>query len=162
MSNEINNLNYVTGTRAIVVIPDALNTSLTAVRWNVPGISLPAARFPTPFADKPVHGDKLEPEQLRLDFIVTENLENWLEVYNWLIALGAPEQKDIQYKEPKAYTDVVVTVFSSHNNPIQRFRYIDCVPTYLGGIDYDTQEGDTTFKHANLVLEYERMVVEPI
>ena len=162
MSNEINTLNFTTGTRGVFLLPAVTETNFTIVKWNLPGIALPAATQPTPFRDMPVHGDKLEPESLALSFIVTEDLENWLEVYDWITELGAPEEKGIQYKDRRAETDGVFTIYNSHNNVIKRFRFVNCVITYLSSVDFSTMEGDTDIKYATMTFEYQKMVVDPV
>lgn len=42
----------------------------------------------------PVAGNKLLYDNLTLSFKIDENLENWLEIYNWMRGLGTPSSSD--------------------------------------------------------------------
>ena len=57
--------------------------------------------------DIPVPGDKLTYADLTLSFFVDEDLENYIEVHNWLRGLGFPEsiQEFIDLKKRDPYND---------------------------------------------------------
>ena len=58
---------------------------------NIPGITLGTATQETPLKQMPMPGDKLEYENLTLQFLVDENLENYRELHGWLTGLGFPK-----------------------------------------------------------------------
>ena len=91
--NEINQLNVVSFETNFTRLP---NVNFFCQRINIPSIGLGLASQATPFSDIPVLGDKLLFEQLTLNFIVSEDLSNYLEIYNWLISIGFPEN-DTQF-----------------------------------------------------------------
>lgn len=130
---------------------------------EIPGIDLPAAIVPDPYRDKPLHGDKLEFEALTVTFLVDENLKNWLECFNWLVGLGAPRDKEEQFlTKEHADVDAYMIVYSSHNNPICRIRFIGCIPTALSGIFFSESTQETEVVEANLTLEYLRYEFVPV
>ena len=49
------------------------------------------ATQPTYLKDLPIPGDKMEFEDLNVRFLVDENLENYMEIQNWMRGLGFPE-----------------------------------------------------------------------
>ena len=59
--------------------------------------------------DLPIPGDKMEFEDLNVRFLVDENLENYMEIQNWMRGLGFPEsfqeiydlqdQKNLEYAQ---------------------------------------------------------------
>ena len=59
---------------------------------NIPGISLGNASQPTPLKDIPIPGDKLDYDNLTIQFLVDENLENYREIHGWLVGLGFPSK----------------------------------------------------------------------
>ena len=56
---------------------------------NIPGISLGQANQPTPLKDIPIPGDKLDYESLSIQFLVDENLENYMDCLadSWNVAI---------------------------------------------------------------------------
>ena len=61
---------------------------------NVPAINLGEAIFPTPYKQIPVMGDTLTYDNLSISFIVDENLENYIELHEWLTAIGFPKDRE--------------------------------------------------------------------
>ena len=59
---------------------------------NIPAISMGNATQPTYLKDLPIPGDKMEFEDLNVRFLVDENLENYMEIQNWMRGLGFPER----------------------------------------------------------------------
>jgi hypothetical protein len=58
---------------------------------NIPDINLGIANQPTYLRDIPIPGDKIQFGDLNLRFLVDENLENYMEIQNWMRGLGYPE-----------------------------------------------------------------------
>lgn len=111
---------------------------------SLPAMSLGAAMQATPRVKVPWAGDQLTFEALTVKFLVDEQLLNYRALYDWMIALGAPEDPD-QFASLVATTDIsktiaeasdaTIQVLSGSNNPIQTIRIIDAVPTQLDGFD---------------------------
>ena len=58
---------------------------------NIPGISLGQATVDTPLKSIPFPGDELNYQDLGISFLVDENLNNYKEIHDWLLGLGAPQ-----------------------------------------------------------------------
>jgi hypothetical protein len=43
---------------------------------------------------------------------------------------------------PPTYADVTLSILNSSNNLSREIRYIDCMPTSLGSINFETVAGD--------------------
>ena len=152
MSTEARNLNYMTGTRSTLVLGDKRDIQFTALDWSIPGVSLNAAIQATPHRDLRVPGDKMQWDPLVIKFIVNEDLTNWLEAFNWLVSIGAPQ--DYSQYEGLGFQDATVTIYDSHNNVSRRVKFTDCIPVSLSQIDFSSQEAETDYKYCTLVLEY--------
>ena len=85
----LNQLNVVSFETNFLRIP---GINYFCQRVNVPGISLANTIQSTPFANIPIEGDMLEFEDLTISFIVDEDMQNYLELYNWLHSLGFPDR----------------------------------------------------------------------
>jgi hypothetical protein len=46
---------------------------------------------------------------------------------------------------PPTYADITLSILSSHNNLTKQVRYIDCVPTSLGDIVFESTASGTEF-----------------
>ena len=96
---------------------------------NIPSIDLGVAQYTNYLRDIPLPGDKIEFADLRLRFLVDENLENYMEIQNWMRGLGFPESlKEIYgFQQEKSdlsqpiksqlnlYSDGTLTVLNSSN-----------------------------------------------
>ena len=149
-----------------VVSFDVSFSRLPAVQYFCQRISLPTVVLgetnePTPFLNIPVEGDTLTFEAMSLSFIVDEDLQNYISIYNWMTALGFPRDyaQFAILKEPGAanqtdskYSDLTIVLHTNKSNPNYRIRFTDCFPTSLSSIQFDsTPTGmdpivvDTTF-----------------
>jgi len=54
---------------------------------NIPGINLGYAIQPTPFINIPKPGEKIDFGELTIKFLIQETMANYIELYNWIIAL---------------------------------------------------------------------------
>lgn len=162
MSSPSVGLNYLSRNRGKLIIPTMPDVTFNLRDAEIPGIDLPSAVTPDPFRDKPLHGDKVEFEPLNATFLVDENLNNWLEAFDWIIGLGAPKDKDQFLNKANADIDIELIVYSSHNNPILRVTFIGCVPVALTGVFFSEGTQETEFVEATLTIEYLRYDVERI
>ena len=108
-------------------------------RVNIPGITLSSSVLSTPFANIPIEGDVLEFEDLTIGFIVDEDMQNYLELYNWLQSIGFPE-KFPQYDNEtlKIKSDVNILIHTNKSNPNYSIVFKDVFPVNLGTISFDT------------------------
>ena len=60
---------------------------------NIPGVNMGDAIFPTPFKDIPILPDKVTFENLEITFLVDEKLQNYQELFRWIMAIGFPEDR---------------------------------------------------------------------
>lgn len=132
-------------------IPSFPLTSLTCKRMSLPGMSISEVRVGTPFADIKFSGEKIEYSTVALEFLVSSDLSNYIEVYRWLKALGYDknyEQRDYlrknDYFANEYSVDGVLSILSqSYTNP--RFAiFTSMFPTSLSSLDFDATAGTTT------------------
>ena len=133
-----------------VVSFDVSFSRMTAVQYFCQRISLPTVVLgetnePSPFMNLPLEGDTLTFEALSLSFIVDEDLQNYIEIYNWLTALGFPRDygQFAALEEPSSgteetkYSDLTIVLHTNKSNPNYRIRFTDCFPTSLSSIQFD-------------------------
>ena len=134
-----------------VVSFDVSFSRLPAVQYFCQRISLPTVVLgetnePTPFLNMPVEGDTLTFESLSLSFIVDEDLQNYISIYEWMTSLGFPREyaQFRTLKQPKdagktdsLYSDLTIELYTNKSNPNYRIRFTDCFPTSLSSIQFD-------------------------
>jgi len=81
-SNQPKNLNYFIPTGFKFTIEKIPNVNFFCQSANLPGLSAGQAILTTPLRDIPIAGDKVQYNELRVRFIIDEELKNWLEVYD--------------------------------------------------------------------------------
>lgn len=143
------------------------------VYWSysvtLPGVTFGEVIQPTPFIDVKRPGDKLVFDPLVINFIVQENLANYIEIFNWMVGLGHPESLN-QYRswvtqgnktaKQNIYSDGILTILSNKQNPLIRVKFIDCFPTALSPLTYDSSITDVTPITTDLTLSYTYYTIE--
>ncbi len=158
-------------------------------RANVPGCTLGQADQYTPFVDIAVVGDKMQYENFNCTFLVDEKLNNYMEMYNWVMNIGFPFSGKAQFnKLPRPdntsrgsttkynprdgvyyeindrdlYTDIVLTILSSKNNAVANVYIYEAFPVSLGGIEYSQAETDTDYATCDVSFAYTWYDIKPV
>jgi len=137
---------------------------------TLPGVTLPTVVQNTYLKANPLPGDQLEFEDLRLRFLVDANLENYMEIQNWLRGLGFPEsleeiydfqEQDSPYNrgQPEKsqlnlYSDGTLTVLNQLNNPKFKVYFKDLFPTSLTTLTFDATLQSEEFFTAEVSFKY--------
>ena len=93
LSRQPTKLDYSSPTQFRFLINQLPKVEYFTTSANIPGISLGEGVLNTPLKDIPLLGDKLTYEDLTISFIVDENLENYIEMHNWLTGIGFPKDR---------------------------------------------------------------------
>ncbi len=153
--------NYLRPNAFRFTILDIPNVSFTVQTAFLPDISGQAAFQPTPFIDLPRIGDKLTHEDLTIKFVVNENMDNYLELYYWMTAIGFPNnyrefsnllssRKNTRVfaetgEETLAYSDAELVLLNSDNLPNISITYKDAFPVNLSGMTVDVSSNNTEY-----------------
>ena len=132
---------------------------------TLPGVSVGRIDTGTSLANIPMVGDLMTFEDFTMTFLVDETLANYREIFNWLVNIGSPSDHTQFNKLKRAdgvdmtgdrnlYSDIVITILSSKNNPIIRTTMHDAFPLSLSGLTYTTQETDAVYLTADVTFAY--------
>jgi len=148
------------------------NVEYLSYSVNIPGVSLGEIIQPTPLLDLRLPGDKLTFDPLTLNFIVQENLANYIEIYNWMFGIGHPQSldsyKSIARSSPNnsnrvnIYSDATLFILSNKQNPIAKVTFVDVYPTALSPLQYDASVTDVTPITTDVTLNYSYYKLEAI
>lgn len=137
-----------------------------AQQVNLPGISLGDPEFANPFASVPIPGDRLTYDSLTLEFMVDENMTNYMAIYNWIVALGFPNdylqytnltnQDDINTINELAtnYSDATLQILDNNNNPVKTVHFIDCFPTNIESLTFTSTSQDVNYLIGRVTLRF--------
>ena len=121
------------------------NVSYFCQEVNIPGMVLGTALQPTPFSDIPIEGEKLTFDQLNVTFLVDEDLQNYQEIYSWLLSMGFPDNftQFTSLKSPPVSSatdsiksDMNIMVHTNKSNPNYNIGFKDVFPIALGPINF--------------------------
>ncbi len=183
ITNSITNVsgvyNYLRPNAFRFVIKDLPNVAYTCQSANLPAVQLGFAVQPTPFVDIPVIGDKLNYAEFSIRFLISEDMSNYVEIFEWLVALGFPNNynqypsfvgsrldrfpffKD-QYSNTQAlaYSDGTLTILDSNNNAKTNIFFKSIFPVSLEALDFDITSstvdyfvGVASFKYTTFEIE---------
>lgn len=129
----------------------------------IPTLSLGEIDIENPNVRLPNPGDKLRFEPLALRFRVDEDLSNYLEIHNWLISLGYPENQEQQsaWREysrgslnTSVYSDGTLVLLTSHKNNNIEISFKDLFPVSLTELTFDASVTDIEYLEATAIFRY--------
>lgn len=131
----------------------------------IPSLSLGRSEVSTPLSRLKFPGDKVDYGDLTITFRVDEELRNYKELFNWMIALGKPENF-AQYGEIAGQplgqgiqSDATLIILSSAKNPIVEINFKNLYPVSLSEINFNTQLNDVDYVDCIASFAYERFTV---
>lgn len=129
---------------------------------NIPSILLQSPEKGNPFVNIPFPGEHLKFGELKIVFKVDEDLKNYLEIHNWIRALGKPENFE-QYKtiqdQPIASgegirSDISLMVLSSSKMANYEVVFVDAFPVTLSDLNFTTVDSDVNYITATASFRY--------
>ena len=123
-----------------------------------PGMTLGTATVPTPFVPIPMPGN-LSYDELTLSFLVGENMKDYLSIFDWMVALGHPDNLE-QYRDWRS--DCTLFILNSNLKPSVQVRFTDAYPVSLTGVEFDTTLTDTQYATASVSFRFTRWYIETL
>ncbi len=142
--SQIENRNFLSPTGFKFILERSPKVAFFCNQANIPDLTLGIANQPTYLKDIDTPGDKISFGDLTLRFLVDENLENYMEIQNWIRGLGYPESvqefRDLEasaviqsrYNKDKQniYSDGTLEILS--NNLIPKFQdFLKIIPIFF-------------------------------
>ena len=130
----------------------------------IPVLNLELAQQASYLKNIAVPGERLTYGDFTLRFLVDENMENYLSVYNWLTGLGFPEttkefaeiikDKDGQRDPKEAFCDGTLRILNSNYREIAKVKFNDLFPISLTSLDFDATATDVQYFTAEATFKY--------
>ena len=166
--NQISNRNFLSPTGFKFVLKRAPKVAFFGNSANLPAISMGTAIQSSYLKNIDQPGDKVEFGDFNFRFLVDENLENYLEIFNWIRGLGYPEslkeiydwQDDVEnFPQPdqsqlNLYSDATLQILTSSDNPNFKVVFQDMFPVDLSTLNFDATSEDVAYFTAEATFKY--------
>ena len=139
------------------------NVNYFCQRANIPELSVTAVAANNRFATLPVAGDKLQFAELQVSFLVAEDLSNYIEIANWLFAMGprADTSSYQNYNNP-LHSDGNLIILNSSNNPAVSINFYNLLPISLAGVEFDITVQTPQYLTAVATFQYSYYEIVPL
>lgn len=156
------NRNFLSPLNFKFTIKKAPHVNFFIQKVNVPQILLKPPIVSNQFVNVPYPGDHIDYSTLEITFKVDEDLQNYLEIHNWIKQLGKPKDfegyKEISTKKTWTgdgiYSDISVMILSSTKMANYEVVYTDAHPMSLSGLVFNTTDTDVNYIEATASFKY--------
>lgn len=177
LDNQPTNLNLLSPLGFKFIVKKLPMVNYFAQTVSIPAISMGVAEnITTPFGIMPRPGDRVIYDPLTIAFRVDEDLKNYIEIHNWMIGLGHPndftQTKNLsnssdtpRLREGSAssfVSDGTLIILTSHKNANYNIFFYDMFPTNLTDLIFDSSQIDVDYLTATVTMRYRRYVIEKI
>ena len=126
---------------------------------NLPDIAMPVTDVPSPFRSLPiVPGGGVEFGDLSVEFIIDEDLENYLSIHKWIRANGRADSNANTPPEDE-YTQGQLHILTSSFNPAFVVDFRNIFPINLTAMNFDAKVSDVDYITASVTFKFQEMFV---
>tara|TARA_B100000902_G_scaffold66834_1_gene73178 strand:- start:322 stop:873 length:552 start_codon:yes stop_codon:yes gene_type:complete len=164
-NDQLTNKNFLSPIGFLFILDKAKKTSFLCQKAEIPALTLGNVEIPTRgMVPIPVEGN-IRYGDFVIEFIVDEDLRNYMELHNWIRALGTPqdmqERRDWVDTYAKSYaandprfSDATLQVLN--NNNVANFDVVfkSMFPTDLTTLSFDVTQTDNNFLTASATFKY--------
>ena len=170
IDNTPTNCNFLSPLNFKFTIKKAPHVNFFIQKVNIPSISMPPPEPNNPFVKTPIPGEHLLYNELNIKFKVDEDLNNYLEIHNWIRDLGKPENFD-QYKriysEPQysgkgIYSDISLMTLRSTKHSNYEIVFVDAFPIHISDVIFNTTDESVNFIEAEASFRYTYYTISKI
>lgn len=164
------NVNYLSPHNFLFQIKKTPNLNYNVQNVNLPGVSIDPPFQHTPFVKIPKSGEHIHYDDIMINYLVDERLKNYLEIHNWLKALGFPDTyeqfEEIQNADPQTgeglMSDISLFVLDSDRRPIYDVRFKDAFPVSSSSIIFDSTSNAVAYLVAAATFKYRSYDIFPL
>ena len=161
---QIQNRNFLSGVAFKFNLAKFPKVDFFSNSARIPELNLELTTQPSYLKNIDVPGERLTFGDFTLRFLVDENMENYISVYDWLTGLGFPEttkefadlikDKDGQRDAKEAFCDGTLRILNSNFREDAKVKFNDLFPTSLTSLDFDATNTDVQYFTAEATFKY--------
>lgn len=159
------------------VIKDLPNVAYTCQEISLPTVGIGFIQVAYPSIDLKVPDHKPEFGDFSLSFIVSENMQNYKELYNWIIGLSQYDEavynnfinkrlnrfpgatKDSKYSDSVKYSDASLFILNSSNIPKIEIKFKQLFPVALNPLSFNTTIDNIQYLVCGATFKYQSFEV---
>ena len=152
MNNLTKNKNFLSPTGFKISIDSSkfANLEYFCTSTSLPTMTLNPIAIPFRGQQVVVPGDKIDYGQIDVRFIINEDMDNYIEMFNWLQDCSkSPNTKDISY-------DITLSILTSKLNKNKQIKFVSAMPISLDGFEFNVQNTDIEYLSASVTFQYTR------
>ncbi len=148
-SNITTNLNMLSPGNFKVTIDskEYANIQFFCTAASVPSISQSEIQTGYKNNNAYIPGDTIEYGTLDVNFIIDEEMKNYLEIHDWLITNKSTNPK---------YRDITLSILTNKNTVNKQILFHDAFPTSLGALEFTTQDTGVEYLSTTATFRYNR------
>lgn len=163
IDNTPSNRNFLSPLNFKFTLRRAPHVNFFLQKVNLPQVSInPTPIYNNPLVDIPLAGEFVTFSPLTITFRVDEDLQNYLEIFNWIKALGDYGRDGVYAKLQNAtpgsdlglYSDISLMVLSSTKMPNYEITFMDAFPTTISAMTFNTTDNDVSYIQAEAEFRY--------
>ena len=162
--DQLTNRNFLSPIGFLFLLDKARKVSFLCQKAEIPTVELGQVEIPTRgMVPIPVEGN-MRYSEFSMEFIVDEDLRNYMQIHNWMRALGTPQEfkerrvwidkyADSPSEDPR-FSDATLQVLN--NNNIANFDVVfkDMFPVSLSSLPFDVTGGDNDYFTSTATFRY--------
>ena len=138
LANQPKDSNYAEPTAFKLVIGKIPETTYFCQSVSLPGISISEVQQRTMFNPIILPGGDVVHEPLSAKFIVSEGLNNWIEIYKWIQSCSTYKDfDDVVSLQNSLVSDATLYILSSKNNLEVKATFSGVFPKSLSSVEFD-------------------------
>jgi len=163
-NEQITNKNFLSPIGFLFLLDKAQKVSFLCQKAEVPTMNLGQVEIPTRgMVTIPVEGN-IRYNDFSVEFIVDEDLRNYMELHNWMRALGTPQDvkeradwytkyRDVSSQDVR-FSDATLQVLNNNNNANFDVVFKDLFPVSLSTLSFDVTGSDNEYFTATATFRY--------
>jgi hypothetical protein len=137
-----------------LVFKKAPNTAYFCQNFIMPGVTVSETVVARPQRDAYFPGDKIVYEPLVVTMLLAENMENFVEIYEWLDRAARSNNNADKFDDIRAY------ILSSKNNPLNVVTFKNAFPTNISSISFNITDTDVVYPQVDVTFRFDYFTFE--
>lgn len=130
-----------------MVFKSAPNTAYFLQNFTLPSVTNGETTVARPTVDAHFPGPKTTYDPLTVSMLVTEDMDNYLEMFKWIVA-------------GEKFDDITIYILDSKNRPNKMVIFKDAFPTNMGAITFNAQDPEITYAQVDVSFRYNYFTIE--
>ena len=138
------------------------NVEFRVQKAIIPGVTLGSVDFPSPFTKIPTPGN-IAFDDFHISFTVSENMEEYMEILNWMLDIGQPTHLGQQapiFRDNMSDGSLIILDNASTAN--YNVVFTEMFPVSISALDFDTQITGSSYVTASASFRYTRFKIDKI